>query len=92
MGFNYNFCKKKPELIQLLTNFRSHNKILELANSIVTPIEIFYPKTIDKLKKERSNIDGPKPILLESTEPELLYFTLCNEQKYLDLQANKNTQ
>jgi len=53
---------------------------LELANSIVTLIELYFPKTIDKLKKERSNIDGPKPIMLSDTNPELLFLVLTGEE------------
>jgi superfamily I DNA/RNA helicase len=62
---------------QLTVNFRSHNKILELANSIISVIEVFFPKTIDKLKKERSNLDGPKPIILANNNPELLFLVLA---------------
>ncbi len=40
-------------------------------------IEIFFPKTIDHLKKERSNIEGPKPILLSESDPELLFLILA---------------
>jgi len=52
-------------VIQLTKNFRSHQNILQLANSVVDLIEIFFPQTIDKLQRERSDMDGPKPILLE---------------------------
>ncbi|KAM3136353.1 hypothetical protein pb186bvf_011488 [Paramecium bursaria] len=53
---------------QLTTNFRSHNNILQLANSIVSVIELFFPQTIDKLQKERSDLFGPKPIIVEKNE------------------------
>lgn len=53
-----------PEQKQLTVNFRSHNQILEVANSLVTLVELFFPKTIDRLKKERSNIKGPKPMII----------------------------
>ena len=55
-----------PKVLQLTVNFRSHNEILNLANSIIGAIEIFFPQTIDKLLKERSNINGLKPIVLDS--------------------------
>lgn len=29
-------------------------------------IEIFFPKTIDKLLKETSDLDGPKPIIIDA--------------------------
>lgn len=53
-----------PEVMQLSENFRSHNEILQLANSLVSMIEVLFPTSIDKLKKERSDYAGPKPILL----------------------------
>jgi hypothetical protein len=37
--------------MQLTVNFRSHNNILQLANSIVSIIEVLFPKTLDRLKK-----------------------------------------
>lgn len=54
-----------PSVVQLTKNYRSHNQILNLANSIVDIIELFFPQTIDKLQREKSDIDGPKPIILE---------------------------
>ncbi len=65
-----------PIVKQLTVNFRSHTRILELANSVITLIEKFFPKTIDKLKKERSNIDGMKPIILNGTNLELLFLAI----------------
>ena len=52
-------------MLQLTKNFRSHSKILDLANSVVSLVELLFPKTIDKLMKETSDLDGPKPILIE---------------------------
>ena len=51
-----------------------------MANSIVSLIEIFFSNTIDKMKKERSNLDGPKPILLETQNLELLFYILFGEE------------
>jgi hypothetical protein len=48
-------------------NFRSHAKILDLANSVVSLLELLFPRTIDKLLKESSDNDGPKPILIDHT-------------------------
>lgn len=39
-----------------------------MANCLVNLIEILFPKTIDKLKKEISNLDGPKPIVFENND------------------------
>ena len=68
---------KPPVLKHLTVNFRSHNNILQLANSIVSCLEILFPKTIDRLKKEISDLHGPKPILLSSGDEQLLFNVLC---------------
>ena len=68
---------QRPSVLQLTVNFRSHNNILQLANSIVSIIEVLYTKTIEKIKKERSNIHGPKPMLLADSDEELLFLVLC---------------
>jgi superfamily I DNA/RNA helicase len=49
--FGQSLNLKKPVVKQLSINFRSHNNILQLANSVVSLIELLFPKTIDKLKK-----------------------------------------
>ena len=49
-----------PKIIQLTKNYRSHGRILDVANSVVNLIELFFPKTIDKLIKEESDSDGMK--------------------------------
>jgi ATP-dependent exoDNAse (exonuclease V) beta subunit len=53
-----------PKIVQLTTNYRSHGRILDLANSVVSLIELFFPKTIDKLVKEESETDGMKPVVI----------------------------
>ncbi|CAD8087866.1 unnamed protein product [Paramecium sonneborni] len=70
---SYNAKQNDLKIHQLTINFRSHNNILQLANSLVSLLEIFFPNTIDKLKKERSNISGPKPIVLNGDKQELFY-------------------
>ena len=62
-------------------NFRSHNRILTLANSIISAIELFFPLTIDKLIKERSTIDGLKPIILDSNLLESLFYVLLGKSQ-----------
>ena len=57
-----------PKLMQLTVNFRSHNNILTLANSLISALELFFPSTIDKLRKERSEVVGLKPIVLNVVE------------------------
>lgn len=49
----------RPTIKQLTMNFRTHNQILALANSIVSLIETLFPQTIDKMLKETSQVDGP---------------------------------
>jgi superfamily I DNA/RNA helicase len=56
-------------VIQLTTNYRSHGKILSLANSVVSIIETLFPYSIDKLKKEESESDGLRPVLLTALKP-----------------------
>ena len=80
--FDYSLTLKKPIVKQLTVNFRSHNNILQLANSVVSSIEILFPKTIDRLKKEVSNLGGPKPIILADEDEELLFYVLCGDESY----------
>ncbi|CAD8075657.1 unnamed protein product [Paramecium sonneborni] len=75
---SYNAKQNDLKIHQLTINFRSHNNILQLANSLVSLLEIFFPNTIDKLKKERSNISGPKPILVNG-DKEALFYLLSGE-------------
>jgi len=49
--FDSSLTLKAPVIKHLTVNFRSHNNILQLANSIVSSIEILFPKTIDRMKK-----------------------------------------
>lgn len=68
-----------PKVLQLTTNFRSHNKILNLANSIISAVELFFPMTIDKLRKEQSPVDGLKPIILDSSLLDSLFYILLGK-------------
>lgn len=92
-GVGFRFCDlnalfanlqlKRPVIKHLSVNFRSHNNILQLANSVVSSLEVLFPKTIDRLKKEVSDLKGPKPMILASSDQELLFYVLCGgeEQK-----------
>ena len=42
---------EKPTKYELTVNFRSHSKILDLANNITSIILELFPKSIDKMKK-----------------------------------------
>ena len=54
------------------TNYRSHAQILDVANSVVNLIELFFPKSIDKLIKEGAERVGLKPIVLDPIEVKYL--------------------
>ncbi|KAL4454343.1 hypothetical protein ABPG74_012300 [Tetrahymena malaccensis] len=69
-----------PTTRQLTVNFRSHNKILQLSNSVISLIEGLFPTSIDILKKERSNIDGMKPIVLQNSDIGFLFTLLQGQQ------------
>ena len=78
---DYSLQLKSPAIKHLTINFRSHNNILQLANSIVSSIEILFPKTIDRMKKEISDLSGPKPMILPSSDEELLFYVLCGGEE-----------
>jgi len=88
-GVGFRFCDLKqmlnmadfqvPKVLQLTVNFRSHNQILTLANSVISAIEIFFPMTIDKLIKEKSAIEGLKPIVLDSKLLDSLFYVLLGK-------------
>ena len=70
-----------PSVLQLTKNFRSHRRILDIANSVVSLLELLFPKTIDKLMKENSDEDGPKPIFIDSS----------NDDKAIELLFRRQT-
>ncbi|KAM3131736.1 hypothetical protein pb186bvf_016132 [Paramecium bursaria] len=74
---------------QLTINFRSHNNILQLANSVVNLLELCFPKTIDSLKKEQSKIIGPKPIIIQSQECLFLILNGNDQQKQIRFGGNQ---
>lgn len=53
-----------------------------MANSVIDLLQNFFPETIDKLKKEKSSIDGPKPIILGQGDPEMLHCLLSGDKSY----------
>jgi hypothetical protein len=65
-----------PPLLQLATNYRSHNGILGCANLLVTLLVSLFPSSIDRLRSERSPQDGAAPVLLPDTRPEELWSLL----------------
>lgn len=85
-GVGFRFCDLKslfsesrldtPKVCQLTMNFRTHNQILGLANSIVALLETLFPLTIDKMAKEISPINGPVPIIMSTNNIEELLFIM----------------
>lgn len=69
---NYMNSFQVPKVLQLTKNFRSHSRILDMANSIVSLLELCFPLTIDKLMKEQSDLEGPKPIIIDQATTEQL--------------------
>ena len=45
-------------------------------------VKLFFQKTIDKMNKERSNLDGPKPMLLADEDIELLFLVHFGEEEF----------
>ncbi|CAD8069898.1 unnamed protein product [Paramecium sonneborni] len=80
-------------LFDLNINFRSHNQILQLANSVIRILEICFPQKIDRLRKEISDLTGPKPIILQTEDPlDLLSYIqefFTNEKKAVEFGCNQ---
>jgi len=55
-----------PEMRHLIYNYRSHSGILNLASSVVSILQKYFPESFDKLAKDQGQLDGPKPALLGS--------------------------
>ena len=71
-----------PELKQLIYNYRSHSGILNLASSVVSILQEYFPESFDKLDKDQGQLDGPKPVLLEScSESDLAIILRGNKRK-----------
>ena len=60
----------------LTVNFRSHNRILMLANAVVSMMKELFPKTIDVLKEERSDLIGPSNYLINNGNERYIYALL----------------
>ena len=102
-GVGFRFCDletlfyeaelAKPKIFQLTMNFRTHNQILEMANSIVALLETLFPQTIDKMGKEISNLNGPKPKIIVSEDHVDLFkilFGFENQAKNTEVQFGCN--
>ena len=67
-------CTKKStievptQVHQLTYNYRSHKGILNLASSIVDLLGHFFPESFDRLENDVGLFDGPKPVILETSD------------------------
>ena len=61
-----------PEMFTLSKNYRSHQGILALASLVMGMIWKGFPETVDKLEPEIGHLNGPKPVLFFSVEPDIL--------------------
>lgn len=74
-----------PQFYHLKQNFRTHDGIVNLANSIVELLVHFFPQGIDKLDPEFSLIEGPLPIILSSNNDVIRsIFSVSGENKPLE--------
>ncbi|GJP39593.1 hypothetical protein CLOM_g23947 [Closterium sp. NIES-68] len=48
---------------QLLRNYRTHNGVLRLANSVLQLLRSFFPLSIDRLHAELSVVEGGRPVM-----------------------------
>jgi len=62
-----------PPLLQLATNYRSHNGILKCANVLVSLLVELFPTSVDRMRLEDSKKSGEKPVLLPDVTPLELY-------------------
>ncbi|XP_047306378.1 uncharacterized protein LOC124909781 [Impatiens glandulifera] len=64
------------DIFNLNQNFRTHDGVLRLAQSVIDLIYNFFPQSIDFLNPERSLIYGESPVLLESGSDENAIVTI----------------
>lgn len=65
---------------------------MNLGNSVVALLELIFPSRIDRLRKERSNLTGPKPYLITVSKQKSsdIIFHLINETQFLRTKEGKN--
>ena len=57
-----------PHVFQLAVNYRSHSGITNCAQTVVDLMIEFWPHTIDRLRAERADRSGAKPVLVSLAE------------------------
>ena len=71
-----------PQIMPLIYNYRSHSGILNLASSVVSVLQKYFPESFDKLAKDQGQLDGPKPVLLGScSQSDLAIILRGNKRK-----------
>ncbi|KAF3974968.1 hypothetical protein CMV_001742 [Castanea mollissima] len=69
------------EIFHLSQNFRTHDGVLKLSQSVIELIYHFFPLSIDGLQPEASLIYGEAPILLESGNKENAIITIFGNSR-----------
>ncbi|KAF9608895.1 hypothetical protein IFM89_012063 [Coptis chinensis] len=64
--------ERSSDLFKLKQNFRTHSSVLNLAQSVLTLLCHFFPKSVDKLESETSLVHGELPVLLQSCDQNVL--------------------
>ncbi|KAL8105743.1 hypothetical protein AgCh_029512 [Apium graveolens] len=72
------------EIFNLSQNFRTHDAILQLAQSVITLIYRFFPNFIDVLEPETCLISGEAPVLLELGNEENAIVTIFGNTGSID--------
>ena len=65
-----------PPLMQLGTNYRSHNGILRCANVLVSLLVELFPSSVDRMRLEESKNPGDAPMLLPDVTPVELFMLI----------------
>jgi len=65
-----------PPLLQLGTNYRSHNGVLRCANVLVSLLVELFPSSVDRMRLEESKTPGERPMLLPDVTPLELFYLI----------------
>ncbi|XAR48022.1 hypothetical protein NMG60_11030712 [Bertholletia excelsa] len=69
------------ETLSLKQNFRTHDGVLKLAQSVIDLLYRFFPNSIDVLNPEKSLIYGEAPVLLKSKNDEDAIITIFGNSR-----------
>ncbi|KAL9066625.1 MAG: hypothetical protein Q9161_007455 [Pseudevernia consocians] len=62
----------RPQMFTLSKNYRSHEGILAMASLVMGMIWKGFPETVDKLEPEVGHLNGPKPVLFQGVDFNIL--------------------